>query len=39
MLTSGVLLLHDKVPLHTATCNQPLLKHITWDLSDTLFTP
>jgi transposase len=32
MLTSGVVLLHDKAHPHTATCTRALLEHFNWEL-------
>jgi hypothetical protein len=36
MLSSGVVLLHDRVHLHTCTtaCTQALLEHFNWELFD-----
>jgi hypothetical protein len=34
MLTSGVVLLHDNAPLHTAARNRALLGHFIWELFD-----
>jgi hypothetical protein len=34
MLTSGIVLLHDKVCLHTDSHTQALLEHFKWELFD-----
>jgi histone-lysine N-methyltransferase SETMAR len=34
MMTSGVVLLHDNDPLHTAAGTRALLEQFNWELSD-----